>query len=616
MSQSTSAVSRSIFDLNTPRALAIARVLVPFLSGLYCLWLGADSNWDLYNYHMYNAFAWLHSKLRTDLAPAGIQSYFNPLLDVFFYLANTHLPGRWVGFLMGALHGLSFVFILGIAQRVLPDLSARDRYRVPLLLALAGCLTANFLSGLGNSMGDDSTALFSEAGLFVLLSNWRRLDLCSASAVVRTMAAGLIVGLGTGLKLTNAVYVIAMCAALLCYPARVAVRLRIAFLFGIGALAGWIITGGYWMYHMWDLFGNPLYPQFGALFPDPLVRPDAMGDARWRPHDWFEIVFWPFIFTLNSHRVGEVSIRQLIWPIVYLLFAWWAATRIARKILRRGAVTALDPRARFVVFFVGIGYVVWMALFSIYRYIVAIEVLTPLIVWILLHQLLPGRRARRVAGWALGVSTVVVMAGGARTWGHEGWSDPVWHAQVPAIAQPARTTAIIATTRAWPWTWLATFFPDEMAFMQIESSFPGTPAFGERMMETARQRGGPIYAISDAEYDWRADNIATMNRMANRLTLTDSERGCGMMRWTIAKLRLHASVRSAGNGGQVCELTLRQDDVRDIPAENRAILELAAPMFERHGFELDQASCRPYRSGIGRGVTMYQWCGVRVADAR
>lgn len=600
-------------DLNTPRALTIARVWVPCLFGLYSLWLGADANWDLYNYHLYNAFAWLHGKLQTDLAPAGLQSYFNPLLDVPFYLANTHLPSRLVGFAMGALHGLSFVLILAIARRALPLLPDTDRYRVPLLLALAGCLTANFLSGLGNSMGDDTTALFALAGLLALLRAWEHLGQWSVRTVAMVLGSGMVVGLGTGLKLTNAVYAVAMCAALLSYPGRVSVKLRIAVLFGIGVLFGLAATGGYWMLQMWQTFGNPLYPQFGVLFPNPLITPDVMGDARWRPRDWLETVLWPFIFTENSRRVGETPIRQIIWPITYLLFWCWIVTIAIRRPVR-GAAAALVPRARFIVLFVAIGYVVWMKLFSIYRYLVVVEVLTPLVIWILLHRLLPYRRAVRVATVLLGVATLVVVAGGARTWGHERWADPLYHAEVPTIEQPERTTVVLATTRARAWAWLATLFSDQVAFTQIDSSFPGTPVFRERMRTIAAQRGGPIYAIVDGEYNWRIDNVARIDHIVKRIGLTDSERGCKLLRSTVDRLHLHAAVVTSADHGRQCELGLRADDVRDIPAENRADVEQALPMFERNGFVLHPATCIPYRAGIGKGVMVYQWCQVSLHE--
>src|SRR5450755_4444839 len=47
--------------------------------------LGQDVNWDLRNYHFYNAWAFIHDRLGWDLAPAQLQTFHNPLLDLPFY---------------------------------------------------------------------------------------------------------------------------------------------------------------------------------------------------------------------------------------------------------------------------------------------------------------------------------------------------------------------------------------------------------------------------------------------------------------------------------------------------------------------------------------------------
>jgi len=49
------------------------------------MFLGQDRNFDLANYHLYNGFSFLNNKLSIDIAAAGVQTYLNPLLDVFFY---------------------------------------------------------------------------------------------------------------------------------------------------------------------------------------------------------------------------------------------------------------------------------------------------------------------------------------------------------------------------------------------------------------------------------------------------------------------------------------------------------------------------------------------------
>src|SRR5213595_3088398 len=122
-----------------PRAPLIAALIVPVLFGLLSLMLGQDDNWDLKNYHLYNAYALLHDRIGFDMAPAQWQSYFNPALDVPYYLLTSWFPGPVAGFLFGLLHGLNFVLVLGIARLLLADAALDGRQRVALLLAAAGC---------------------------------------------------------------------------------------------------------------------------------------------------------------------------------------------------------------------------------------------------------------------------------------------------------------------------------------------------------------------------------------------------------------------------------------------------------------------------------------------
>src|SRR5688500_8071941 len=63
----------------------IGYLAVPFLCAAVAWWLGQDTNWDLRNYHLYNAYAFLNDRQAMDLAPAGQQTWLNPLLDIFWY---------------------------------------------------------------------------------------------------------------------------------------------------------------------------------------------------------------------------------------------------------------------------------------------------------------------------------------------------------------------------------------------------------------------------------------------------------------------------------------------------------------------------------------------------
>jgi hypothetical protein len=598
-------------DINSPRSSAVARIIVPLLFGVWSLWLGQDRNWDMFNYHLHNAYSLLHNKLQIDLAPAGMQTYFNPVLDVTYYLLNEYLPAPVVGFFLGVVHGLNFVLLLSICRQVLPGLPAEDRNRVPLLLALAGILTANFLSGLGNSMGDDTTALFSLTSLLLLLKNWHRLGNWSCRSAGILLLGGVVVGLGMGLKLTNVIYAVSLCASLLLFPASLPARIRLAFFFGIGVLFGLSTTGGYWLWTIWRVFGNPFFPQFSSLFPNALVSAGVIADTSWLPKNALETALWPFIFSLNSKRVGQATLHQVIWPVLYILVWAWAVVVGIRRLRRSAPGVTLDPRARYVIAFVAFGYLLWMMVFSIYRYIVSIELLAPLVTFVVLTQLFAYLTARRVAAWTLGITTVVVMAGGVETWGHEPWASRAFRADVPELEAPQTTTAIIVGSDP-AWGWLSIFFPPSLAFTQIEGSFPITPLFQQRVRAMARERGGPTFAVLDAKYDWRAENVAKMNRFVSTIGLASNAKGCDALQWTISHLRLHASVQWLPNEehGRTCQLGLRADDVQDIGIANFRLVESARPILEHYGFTIDPSTCSVHRAYVGKGVYPYQWCRV------
>ncbi len=603
-------------DLNSARAVRNACIGVPIAFGLLSLLLGLDTNWDVYNYHLYNPFAWLNGKLAIDLAPAGFQSYFNPLLDVPYYGMQKYLPAPLAGFAMGWWHGLNFVALYGIALAICADLPEADRNRVPMLLALAGCLTANFLASIGNTMGDNATALFVLGALLVLLHHWERLCRPSREGAVVVLVAGLIAGLGAGLKLTNGIYVVALGAALLGCSLTWPQRLRLAVAFGVGSLVGFAMTGGYWMWTMYSTFGNPLFPQFGNVFPNALASSVGVADAAWGPQSAVEILLWPFILSLNPLRVGQLALHQVIWPLVYGLAGWWLAMVLLGRWRGRGvnATAPLAPRLRFLLLFGALGYLLWMALFGIGRYLVPLELLAPLFAFVLLRQVLPYAIARRAAAYTISIATLVVLAGGVRTWGHESWTRTAFRADVPAIDAPTRTTAVILTADP-PWAWLAMLMPAEVAFVGVGGQVLDTPAYAQRARHIVVSRGGPAFGIAQAHYNWREDNIAMANAWAVQLGLDASEQGCARLRWFVDRFHLRALIinTTAREGSTRCHLGVLSDDFKDVAETDRAFAAAATVEYARHGFALDAASCTRHLARAGKRTMAYQWCRVTPA---
>ena len=75
-------MNRSGIHLNKWWSVAICAGLTL----LAVLHLGQDRNWDLANYHLYNPHALLGGRYGFDIAPAQLQTWHNPMLDVPLYL--------------------------------------------------------------------------------------------------------------------------------------------------------------------------------------------------------------------------------------------------------------------------------------------------------------------------------------------------------------------------------------------------------------------------------------------------------------------------------------------------------------------------------------------------
>jgi hypothetical protein len=528
-------------------------ILIPILFGIWASLLGADTNWDLLNYHLYNPFALFNGKLNIDLAPGGFQTYFNPVLDIPYYLMIQNLDARFAAFLLGTFHGINFVLLLHISRLVVIRILPSASHWIPVLLALSGCLTGNFISELGNTMGDNATAVFCLGAILSVLYAAKDGQARTKQRSALILLSGLLIGMGVGLKLTNAPYAVALGIGLLVLEGTAATRMLLMVCFGIGVVLGIAITNGYWFYTMWTNFGNPLFPQFGNIFPNPIAASVSVADKTWLPKGIWQYVSWPFIISIYSKKAGQLLFYQIVWAMVYPLMILALAKKIFQRKFTSGR-TSLDASARYILVVVATGFFIWMMLFSIYRYLIPMDLLTPLAIFILLNYLLPHLTALRASKWLLGISTAVAFVGGVHTWQHAPWSKDLIKVEVPPLTAPENTTVLI--TEGNPWSWLALKFPVQVAFIQIVGNFPKGPGFDHKVEDILKRRAGPTYALFQ------------------------------------------------GHGDSLPEAS------KDIAAANRAERASAQKALDRFDLVLHDDECTMHRAGIGASTQLYQWCPV------
>jgi hypothetical protein len=253
------------------------RIALALLPGLVLVLLrGVDTSWDLRNYHLYNPHAWLTGRLLLDVAPAQLQTWHNPLLDVPLYLlVRSGWDLRWASAWLALPWAVAIYLLLDLQSRLSPSAPTRIEQCMLALLALSGATT---WATIGSSTNDGFVAAALLGSLSLLMRPGEQ-------GVRAWMAAGMLAGAMTGLKLTAGVFCLALAAtALVGMDGRwrsAPVRL---LALGAGGLLGFLLTYGWWGWTLQQMFGNPFFPYFNDVFGAAAAHARDYVDARFQAH--------------------------------------------------------------------------------------------------------------------------------------------------------------------------------------------------------------------------------------------------------------------------------------------------------------------------------------------
>ncbi len=465
---------------------------------------GQDVNWDLLNYHIRNAYAVLDGRLETDLGTAGMQSFFNPALDLPYYLLATGPFATHPALLaaaMGLPYGCMILVTLGLARRVLPPMDPLPG-AVAVTAATAAAVTgAASLTQAGTAFNEVQVAALALWGVLTLLPR--------AGAVTpgapRAMAGGVLLGLAAGFKLTAAIYAPAIVlGVLLAGGARDGLP-RVARFFA-AICAGWAIAfaaaAGWWTVWLAGRFGSPVFPLFNAVFHSPWFPPMNVLDNRFLPRTALQWLFYPFWWAtwrdvpLNT----ELPYRDPRLAMALVVFAALALAALWRMAMRTdaGRPATWAPQQRVLFWFAAIAYVLWLAGAAIMRYGIVIEVAGTLAVAVALMRVVKAA-AGRWNGHA-GAGAVAVMALACMA-----WTRPADYGHVPFgprvfdidMAWTPPDTLFVAITG--PTAYLTAFVPASARARSVGFSFLNQLAEGWPLnTETAAiiaRASGPIYVL-------------------------------------------------------------------------------------------------------------------------
>jgi len=413
---------------------------------LAMLLLGFDANWDLRNYHLYNPHAWLTGRSALDVAPAQLQSWHNPLLDVPLYLLlSSGLDPRWTSAWLVLPSMASIYFLLRLQRALGFTVPSRLSQVVLAVLALTGAVN---YSTLATSINDAFVAAALLGSLWLVLGDDR-----GPARNRRWLLAGLIAGGIAGLKLSASFYCIALALSALVGGGVKEKFLRLGSL-AVGGVIGFGVTYAWWGWRLFAAFGNPFFPYYNHIFKSPAAQIETFADDRFRPASLLDSLLTPIHLLRPSTRFSELPISdpRLLIGMLALITLFVLYRKRAQD----------DPSARIriatlLVFFLS-AFALWVAQYGIYRYAIVLELLGCLLL-VLLVQCLP-----RWRNTVLLLAAVLVSADTKRPdWGHVRAAPPM--AGIKPIPLPKDSMVLIASGE--PLAYVALGLPREIPMVAI-----------------------------------------------------------------------------------------------------------------------------------------------------
>lgn len=454
-------------------------LLITFATGITALILGKDANWDLKNYHYYNGYAFLTGRLDYDIAPAQIQTYLNPLFDVFVYLGIKYLPAKVFGFVLGAMQGVGIWLVYLLSRFVTRGYPVKSSMLIAILAAFAAFSGAGWFSEIGNTMGDNIVSIFVLSALLLTVSCPSPITLSNGKRIL--IGAGFLLGFCTGLKLVAAVYFVGFFISLIFLMDKRQIVVQYVVLsasFAVGMAA----SIGFWMVKLWEKFQSPLFPFYNKIFHSPYFEHSNFADGRFLPKTLWQKIFYPFFFAKDPQLVSEIVFRDFRLPVLYVvisLFLLWSLTIVLlfRKELLKDLIND-NRKTYFLVSFAIISYFGWQMMFSVYRYVITLELLTPVVVIAVLTSIM---KNQKLSGWLSTcilfflIVTVIPMNWGRRPWGNSYIS---LTASAP-LAKFENSTILMSGSK--PTSYVIPFFPKSTKFVRIESAITRKPGRSNKL---------------------------------------------------------------------------------------------------------------------------------------
>jgi hypothetical protein len=190
---------------------------------------------------------------------------------------------------------------------------------------------------------------------------------------------------------------------------------------------------------LWREMGNPIFPLFNAVFQSPELVPTNIMDWQFLPRGMLDALAYPFYWLVGDNRSSEYPFRDARFAVATVLIVLG---------IGRGLITRTDIFTRrdtqFLLFF-AVSYASWLAVFSIQRYAIVLELLcAPLIVLLIARGMAgaPGPASLRASSTRMNavmltVALAIALWSQPGDWFRRPWSNPYNPSISKSLEQPA-----------------------------------------------------------------------------------------------------------------------------------------------------------------------------------
>jgi len=162
----------------------------------------------------------------------------------------------------------------------------------------------------------------------------------------------------------------------------------------VGGLVAGFAPTSWWNVFLFWRWGSPLFPYYNSIFRSPYYPAVNFRDLRFEFHSLPELTNFLFEATRETRKTLELPFadaRLLIFVVLMsvVLVAWVLKRLASRKIIFGNSPTRVT--ATFL-WFVSTSFALWALVFAYERYLIPIELLLGIAIWILVAQMVEGQR--------------------------------------------------------------------------------------------------------------------------------------------------------------------------------------------------------------------------------